>query len=104
MQSVLRHFKMSMIIWKVFTNFYDYLVMNISKKIAKLIAGQLALDEKEVVPEASLRDDLNADSIDEVEILMQLEEDFKLSIPDAEAQEFKTVGDVCRYLEARIPQ
>jgi acyl carrier protein len=68
--------------------------MDVEAKVKAIIATQLMVDEEEVTPKSTLVDDLGADSLDVVEIVVQIEEDFDLEIPDEEAENFKTVQDV----------
>lgn len=70
----------------------------IESRIKKIIADQLNVDEKDVVPDASFIDDLGADSLDTVELVMALEEEFETDIPDEEAEKIKTVQDVINYI------
>ena len=72
------------------------------ERLKKLIVDQLGVDEADVKPEASFVDDLNADSLDLVELIMSLEEEFKLQISDKEAEEIKTVGDAQEYIEEHL--
>jgi len=67
-----------------------------------LIAGQLGLDETEITLESNFRDDLGTDSLDIVELVMELEDRFNIEIPDSETEKLFTVGDVFKYLEANI--
>jgi acyl carrier protein len=69
------------------------------KKIIDLIVEQLQVDESEVVPNASFTDDLGADSLDTVELIMAFEEAFDIEIPDEDAEKMTTVQDVFDYLE-----
>lgn len=69
-------------------------------KVKKIIVEQLGVDEGEVTPEASITDDLGADSLDQVELVMAFETEFNIDIPDEEAEKIKTVGDAV----ARIDQ
>lgn len=71
-------------------------------RLKKLIVDQLGVDEADVVPSASFVDDLNADSLDLVELIMSLEEEFKLQISDKEAEEIKTVGDAQEFIEEHL--
>lgn len=71
-------------------------------RLKKLIVDQLGVDEADVVPAASFVDDLNADSLDLVELIMSLEEEFKLQISDKEAEDIKTVGDAQDYIEEHL--
>ena len=69
------------------------------KKVIDLIVEQLQVDENEVVPSASFTDDLGADSLDTVELIMAFEEAFDIEIPDEDAEKMTTVQDVFDYLE-----
>lgn len=73
--------------------------MSVFDKVKKVIVEQLGVDESEVTPDASITDDLGADSLDQVELVMALETEFNLDIPDEEAEKIKTVGDAVRYVE-----
>ena len=69
-------------------------------KVKKIIAKQLGVNEDQVVPAASFINDLGADSLDTVELVMALEEEFDIEIPDEEAEKIKTVGDAVNYIKA----
>jgi len=73
--------------------------MSVEEKIKKIICEQLEVDEKDVIPEASFVDDLGADSLDQVELIMAMEEDFGVSISDEEAEKITTVRDAIEYIE-----
>ncbi|MBW1714937.1 MAG: acyl carrier protein [Deltaproteobacteria bacterium] len=73
--------------------------MSIEEKIRKIICEQLEVDEKDVVPEASFVDDLGADSLDQVELIMAMEEEFDISISDEEAEKIVAVRDAIAYVE-----
>jgi acyl carrier protein len=73
--------------------------MSVFDKVKKTIVEQLGVDEDEVTAEASITDDLGADSLDQVELVMALETEFNLDIPDEDAEKIKTVGDAVRYIE-----
>ncbi|MGM0426518.1 MAG: acyl carrier protein [Thermodesulfobacteriota bacterium] len=70
----------------------------IEEKIRKIISEQLDVSEEEVVPEASFVDDLGADSLDQVELIMAMEEEFDVSIPDEDAEKIATVQDAINYI------
>ncbi|MBD3304746.1 acyl carrier protein [candidate division KSB3 bacterium] len=69
------------------------------EKVKEIIASQLGVDLEEVNPEASFIDDLGADSLDTVELVMALEEEFGIEIPDEEAEKISTVQDAISYIE-----
>jgi acyl carrier protein len=68
-------------------------------KVKKIIVEQLGVDESEVTPEASITDDLGADSLDQVELVMAFETEFNVDIPDEEAEKIKTVGDAVKRID-----
>ena len=70
-------------------------------RLKKIIVEQLGVDEAEVKPEASFVEDLNADSLDLVALIMSLEEEFGMEISDEEAEKIKTVGDAMEYIEEK---
>jgi acyl carrier protein len=72
----------------------------IYNKVKDIIVEQLGVDESEVKPEASFIDDLGADSLDIVELIMALEEEFDLEIPDKDAEKIVTVNDAVEYIKA----
>jgi acyl carrier protein len=71
-------------------------------RIVEIIANQLGIDQGDVTPEASVVDDLGADSLDVVELIMALEEEFNLEIPDEEAEKIKNVQDIFVYMESAL--
>jgi len=71
----------------------------IEEKVKKIIVDQLGVDEGEVTPEAKFIDDLGADSLDTVELVMALEEEFGIEIPDEEAEKIVTVKDAIAYIK-----
>ncbi|MCH5149221.1 MAG: acyl carrier protein [Spirochaetales bacterium] len=71
----------------------------IFEKVKKLIAERLAVNESKIVPEASFIEDLGADSLDTVELLTQLEQEFNITIPDEDAEKITTVGSVIEYIQ-----
>jgi acyl carrier protein len=70
------------------------------KRVREIVAEQLGVDVEEVTPEASFTDDLGADSLDTVELVMALEEEFGIEIPDEDAEKISTVGDAVTYIES----
>jgi acyl carrier protein len=70
----------------------------IETKVKSIIADQLGVGEDEIKPEASFIEDLGADSLDIVELVMAMEEEFEVEIPDEEAENIKTVGDAINYI------
>jgi len=75
--------------------------MGVQDKITEIIVEQLGVKPEEVVPEASFVDDLGADSLDTVELVMALEEEFGCEIPDEDAEKIQTVGDALKYIEEK---
>ena len=71
-------------------------------KIKSIIAEQLGVKAEEVAPESSFVDDLGADSLDTVELIMQLEEEFNIQIPDEDAEKISTVGDAVKYIDDHL--
>lgn len=74
------------------------------EKVREIIADKLSLKEDDITMESSFVDDLNADSLDLVELMMALEDELDTEIPDEEAENFKTVGDVVKYLKNHIEE
>ncbi|HYT27680.1 MAG TPA: acyl carrier protein [Ktedonobacteraceae bacterium] len=74
----------------------------VSERLKKIIVDQLGVDESEVVPSASFVEDLNADSLDLVELIMSLEEEFKLQISDEDAEKITTVQEADDYIEEHL--
>ena len=71
----------------------------IAEKVISIIVDKLGVERTEVTPEASFANDLGADSLDTVELIMEFEKEFNLSIPDEAAEKIVTVGDAIKYLE-----
>ncbi|OGP93847.1 MAG: acyl carrier protein [Deltaproteobacteria bacterium RBG_16_54_18] len=76
--------------------------MSVDAKVKELIVQQLGVSESEVVPEAKFIDDLGADSLDLVELVMALEDEYGIEIPDEDAEKIVTVGDALKYIQERI--
>ena len=77
---------------------------SVEDKVKQIIVEQLGVDESEVTPTASFIDDLGADSLDTVELVMALEEGFGLEIPDEEAEKITTVKDDIKYIQDHLPK
>jgi acyl carrier protein len=75
---------------------------DLEKRVADIIVEQLGATKEEIVPEASFIDDLGADSLDIVELVMAMEEQFDIEIPDDDAEKIQTIGDVIDYLKDRL--
>ena len=75
--------------------------MNIQERVKNIIADQLAVEADKVTETASFIDDLGADSLDIVELVMTMEEEFELDIPDEDAEKMKSVGDVINYIKTK---
>ena len=73
---------------------------DISSKVKSIIVDKLGVEEKEVTPTASFTNDLGADSLDTVELIMEFEQEFNIAIPDDQAEKIATVGDAISYIEA----
>jgi acyl carrier protein len=71
-------------------------------RVKKIIVERLGVDEAEVTPEASFKDDLGADSLDVVELVMELEDEFDLEISDEEAEKINKVGEVVAYIQSQL--
>lgn len=75
---------------------------SIEEKVRKIISEQLGVDEDEVTPDASFVDDLGADSLDTVELVMAFEEEFHIEIPDEDAEKITKVQDAINYIKEKI--
>ena len=73
-------------------------------KVKQIIMEKLGVSEEQVTPEASFIDDLNADSLDIVELVMELEDAFGIEIPDEDAEKLRTVGNAIEYLRGRVTE
>ena len=72
------------------------------ERVTKVIVDRLGVDESEIKMEASFRDDLGADSLDVVELVMELEDEFDMEISDDDAEKITTVGDTVTYIETKV--
>jgi len=77
-------------------------VKEIEQKVKDIIVEQLGVEESEVTPEASFIDDLGADSLDTVELVMAFEEAFDIEIPDEDAEKITTVGEAIEYVKGKL--
>jgi acyl carrier protein len=75
---------------------------NVADRVKKIIIDKLGVEESEVTLEASFINDLGADSLDTVELIMEFEKEFDVSIPDEQAEKIQTVGDAITYLEQNV--
>ena len=75
---------------------------DITTKVKAIIVDKLGVDEKEVTPQASFTNDLGADSLDTVELIMEFEKEFNIAIPDDQAEKIGTVGEAISYIEANV--
>lgn len=74
---------------------------DIQDKVVKIIVDKLGVEEAEVTPEANYANDLGADSLDTVELIMEFEKEFDISIPDEDAEQIATVGDTIDYIKSK---
>ncbi len=74
--------------------------MSVFEQVKAIICKELKLDPSKVLEDSNLKDDLGADSLDAVEIIMDIEDEFNIQIDDSEAENIKTVGDIVKYIEA----
>lgn len=75
---------------------------DIAERVKKIIVSKLGVEESEVIPEASFTNDLGADSLDTVELIMEFEKEFDISIPDEQAENIQTVGHAIEYLQSQV--
>ena len=77
---------------------------DIDTKVIEIVSEQMGVDKSEVTRETHFINDLNADSLDTVELVMEFEDEFELSIPDEEAEKIKTVGDAVKKIDETAPK
>ncbi|MDX1638968.1 MAG: acyl carrier protein [Balneolaceae bacterium] len=75
---------------------------DVEAKVKSIIIDKLGVDESEVAAEANFTNDLGADSLDTVELIMEFEKEFDISIPDEDAEKIATVGDAVEYLQSKV--
>jgi acyl carrier protein len=78
------------------------MAVNTEEKVKQIIVDKLGADEKEVTPTANFTNDLGADSLDTVELIMEFEEAFGINIPDEAAEKISTVGDAIKYIKDNV--
>lgn len=75
---------------------------DVEAKVKEIIINKLGVDEAQVTPQASFTNDLGADSLDTVELVMEFEKSFNIQIPDEDAEKIATVGDAINYLKGKV--
>ncbi len=75
---------------------------DITSRVKSIIVDKLGVEEKEVTPQSSFTNDLGADSLDTVELIMEFEKEFNIAIPDDQAEKIGTVGEAVAYIEANV--
>ena len=78
------------------------LMSNVLERVTKIIVDRLDVEESKVTPEATFKDDLGADSLDVVELVMELEDEFDLQFSDEDSEKIVTVGDAVSYIESQL--
>lgn len=76
--------------------------MSVEERVKSLVSEKLGVDESEITPEASFTNDLGADSLDTVELIMEFEKEFSVNIPDDQAEKIQTVGQAIGFLEEEL--
>ena len=76
--------------------------MDVFEKVKEIIVNELSVDEAQITTEARFIEDLGADSLDTVELIMKFEEEFEIDIPEEDAEKMKTVGDAVEYLKSKL--
>ena len=84
----------------LFTTINQIIMSDISSRVTAIIVDKLGVDENEVVTTASFTNDLGADSLDTVELIMEFEREFDIQIPDDQAEKIETVGQAIKYIES----
>lgn len=77
---------------------------DVANRVKEIIAEQLMVDLEEITEDSTFVDDLGADSLDRVELIMEFEEEFGIDIPDADAEKIQTVGEAIAYIERRLAE
>jgi acyl carrier protein len=76
---------------------------SVAERVTKIIVEELGVNEDQVKPEAKFQDDLGADSLDQVELIMRFEEEFGVEIPDEDTEKIVTVQDAVNYMDSKVP-
>ncbi len=76
---------------------------SVAERVKQIIVNKLGVEESQITNEASFTNDLGADSLDTVELIMEFEREFNISIDDSEAEKIQTVGNAINYLETKVP-
>ena len=79
-------------------------LMSVYERVKKIVVEQLGVDEEQVTPDASFTDDLGADSLDTVELVMALEQEFNIEIPDEDAEKITNINEAVTYIQKMIEQ
>lgn len=77
---------------------------DLKQKVTEIIVKKLGVDESQITDEANFTKDLGADSLDTVELIMEFEKEFEITIEDSDAEKIQTVGDVVKYLNEKMPK
>jgi acyl carrier protein len=78
--------------------------MSVLERVKKIVIDQLGVDEEQVAPDASITDDLGADSLDRVELVMAIEQEFDIEISDEEAEKIETIQDAVKYVQEQVEE
>ena len=78
--------------------------VEIEEKVIQIVSEQMSVEKSEISRETSFANDLNADSLDTVELVMELEDEFDMTIPDEEAEKLKTVGEAIEYIKKHLEE
>lgn len=78
--------------------------MSVLERLKKIVVEQLGVDEEQITPEASISDDLGADSLDRVELVMAIEQEFNIEISDEDAEKIETIQDAVNYVQKRVEE
>ena len=76
--------------------------MSVEERVMEIVSEQMGVDKDRVTPETSFINDLGADSLDTVELVMELEEEFDINIPDEDAEKIQTVGEAIKYIDGHV--